>query len=114
MDVSSDKDDVTKKSTGNDAGDGGVSSVELIAPSQIRSNASGQTDRSITDRVASTAPPVGEHRNKCPPPVLKQKCALTSSGQVMTQIELPPYGRPCSPLELVAIEIIFGRLFEAF
>jgi hypothetical protein len=32
----------------------------------------------------------------------------------MTQIELPPYHGPRSPLDLVAIEIIFGRLFEAF
>jgi hypothetical protein len=32
----------------------------------------------------------------------------------MTQMELPPYHGPKSPLDLVAIEIIFGRLFEAF
>jgi hypothetical protein len=32
----------------------------------------------------------------------------------MTQIELPPYRGPHSPLDLVAIEIIFGRLFEVF
>jgi hypothetical protein len=31
----------------------------------------------------------------------------------MTQIYLPPYRGPQSPLDLVAIEIIFGRLFEA-
>jgi hypothetical protein len=33
---------------------------------------------------------------------------------VTTHIELPPYRGPQSPLNLVAIEIIFGRLFEAF
>jgi hypothetical protein len=38
----------------------------------------------------------------------------TSAYQVMTQIELPPYRVPQSPLDLVAIEIIFGLLFEAF
>jgi hypothetical protein len=32
----------------------------------------------------------------------------------MTQVELPPYCGPHSPLDLVAIEIIFGRIFEAF
>jgi hypothetical protein len=32
----------------------------------------------------------------------------------MTHIELPPYCEPQSPLNLVAIEIIFGHLFEAF
>jgi hypothetical protein len=32
----------------------------------------------------------------------------------MTQIELPPYHRPRSPLDLVVVEIIFEHLFEAF
>jgi hypothetical protein len=32
----------------------------------------------------------------------------------MNQIELPPYREPRSPLDLVAVEIIFGHLFEAF
>jgi hypothetical protein len=32
----------------------------------------------------------------------------------MTQIKLPPYRGPHSPLDLVAIEIIFVRLFEVF
>jgi hypothetical protein len=32
----------------------------------------------------------------------------------MTQIELPPYRGPCSPLDLVTIEIIFGSFFETF
>jgi hypothetical protein len=33
---------------------------------------------------------------------------------VTTQIKLPLYHRPRSPLGLVVVEIIFGRLFEAF
>jgi hypothetical protein len=33
---------------------------------------------------------------------------------VITQVELPPYRGPHSPLDLVAVEIIFGRIFEAF
>jgi hypothetical protein len=32
----------------------------------------------------------------------------------MTQVELPSYHRPHSPMDLVAIEFIFGRIFEAF
>jgi hypothetical protein len=32
----------------------------------------------------------------------------------MTQIEIPPYHRHRSPLDLVAIEIIFGHIFEVF
>jgi hypothetical protein len=33
---------------------------------------------------------------------------------VMIQIELPPYRGPQRPLDLVAIEIVFGHLFEVF
>jgi hypothetical protein len=32
----------------------------------------------------------------------------------MTPNELPPYHGPQSPLDLVDVDIIFGRLFEAF
>jgi hypothetical protein len=105
---------VTKKRTGDDAGDGGASSAELIAPSPIRCDTPRQTDPFVADRVASTTPPVGKCRHKRPPHVPKQKRTLTSSDQVMIQIELPPYYIPHSPLDLVAIEIIFGLLFEAF
>jgi hypothetical protein len=35
-----------------------------------------------------------------------------SSDQVIT--ELPPYPGPRSPLDLVGVEFVFGRLFEAF
>jgi hypothetical protein len=31
----------------------------------------------------------------------------------MYQVELPPYYGPRSPLDLVAFEIVFGRMFEA-
>jgi hypothetical protein len=32
----------------------------------------------------------------------------------MTHVELIPYHGPCSQLDLIANEIIFGRIFEAF
>jgi hypothetical protein len=79
VEVSSGDDDVSmKKSTSNDARDGGASSAELIAPNPIRSNAPGQTDPSVADRVASTDPPVGGCRCKHSPPVHKRKQALPS------------------------------------
>jgi hypothetical protein len=31
----------------------------------------------------------------------------------MTQVELPPYRRSHSPLDLVVVKIIFGHIFEA-
>jgi hypothetical protein len=33
---------------------------------------------------------------------------------VVTQIELPPYHVPWSLLDLVASEVVIGRIFEAF
>jgi hypothetical protein len=114
VEVSSDKDDVTKKSTGDDGRDGRASSAEPIAPNLIRSNAVGQTDPSIADRAISTSPPVGGRRRKHAPLVPKQKQTLSSVDQVMTQIELPPYCGPHSPIHLIAVEIIFGCLFETF
>jgi hypothetical protein len=32
----------------------------------------------------------------------------------MTHVELPPFRGPHSPLDLIAIEIIFGHIFEEF
>jgi hypothetical protein len=93
---------------------GGGSLAEPIAPNSIRSDALRQTDPSITDRVASPTPPVGRRRHTRLPPVPKWEHALTSSDQVMIQIELPPNHGPRSPLDLVTIEIIFGCLFEVF
>jgi hypothetical protein len=114
MAVSSSEDDVTKKSAEEDARDRGASSAELIAPNLIRSNASGQTDPFTADRASSVDPPIARRRRNCPLLVPKRKQALPLADQVMIQIELPPYRGPRSPLDLVTIEIIFGRLFEAF
>jgi hypothetical protein len=103
-----------KKITGDDAGDGRASSAEPNAPNLIRSNEPGPTDPSIADRAATTDPPIGGCRHKHPSFVPKRKRALPSSDQVMFQIELPAYREPHSSLDLVTVEIIFGRLFEAF
>jgi hypothetical protein len=88
--------------------------VELIALGRIGSNAPVQTDPSAVDRAAPGAPFAGGPKQKRPPTIPKRRQAKTSIVQVMTQIELPSYHGPKSPLDLVAIEIIFGRLFEAF
>jgi hypothetical protein len=114
VEVSSSEDDVIKKSASDDDGDGGASSAEPITPNTIRSNTPRQTNPSVVNQAASTNPPVGRHKRKRPPPVPKRKQALPSVDQVMTQIELPPYCRPHSSLDLITIEIIFGRHFGAF
>jgi hypothetical protein len=98
----------------DDAEGEGASSVEPVAPGPIGSNVSVQTDPSAVDQAALRAPSAGGHKRKHLPTVPKHKQTKTSTVQVMTQIELPPYRRPKSPLDLVVIEIIFGCLFKAF
>jgi hypothetical protein len=88
--------------------------VESISPGPIGTNASVQTDPSTTNRATLGAPFAGGHKCNCPPTIPKRKQIKTSTYQVMTQIELSPYRGPRSPLDLVTIEIIFERLFEAF
>jgi hypothetical protein len=99
--------------SGDDAGDVGVSSVEPNAPGPIRSGVLEKSKPSAANQVL-VVPPSSRRRQKCPPPTTKQSNTVPPADQVMTQVELPPYHRPCSPLDLVAIEFIFGRIFEAF
>jgi hypothetical protein len=49
-----------------------------------------------------------------PPIATRWSKPLRLVDQVMTQVELPSYHGPRSPLDLVAIAIIFRRIFEAF
>jgi hypothetical protein len=103
-----------KVSDGDDAEIEGASSVEPITPSPIGSIVPVQTDPSAVDRAVLGAPSAGGPKWKHASTVPKSKQTKTLIDQVMTQIELPPYCRPWSPLDLVTIEIIFRHLFEAF
>jgi hypothetical protein len=47
-------------------------------------------------------------------PATKRNKLIRQADQVMNQVELPPYREPHSPLDLVAIEIMLGHIFEAF
>jgi hypothetical protein len=96
-----------KKSTGDDAEDGGASTAKPIAPILISSNVTEQANPSVTDQLASTDPPAIERKRKRPPPVPKLKQSSSSVDRVMTHIELPPYRGLRNPLDLVAREIIF-------
>jgi hypothetical protein len=59
-------------------------------------------------------PPARGRGRKRPPILMKRSILVPHVDKVMTQVELPPFRGPRSPLDLVAIEIIFGCIFEAF
>jgi hypothetical protein len=72
----------------------------------------GESYPSTTDQT-TTATPLGVgKRKRCVALGTKHKQDQAPADQVI--IELPPYHRPQSPLDLVDVEHIFGRLFEAF
>jgi hypothetical protein len=79
---------------GDDAEGEGASSVEPITPGPIGSHASVQINPPVADQAGLGAPSAGGHKWKHPPAVPKRKQTKTSTVQVMTQIELPPYGGP--------------------
>jgi hypothetical protein len=54
------------------------------------------------------------HGQKHLPIVAKRAKPVPHVDQVTTQVELPPFHELRSPLNLVAIEIVFGHIFEAF
>jgi hypothetical protein len=121
--VSSGEDDVSntdaltnkrKAPDDDDAEDGGASSAEPISPDPIRSNTSEQADSSLTYRAASIVHPASGRGCKRPTTAIRQNQPLPSVDQVMSQIELPLYHGPRSPLDLIIVEIIFRRLFETF
>jgi hypothetical protein len=123
VEVSSGEDDVlkTEASTdkrkapdGDDAEDREASSVELITPNSVRSDALEQTDSSIADWVASIVPSASEHGCKHSTTIVRRNQPLPSADQVMSQIELPPYRRSRSPLDLIVVEIIFDASLMPF
>jgi hypothetical protein len=102
-----------KVPVGDDAGEKGATSAEPTAPGPIRSGMPEKSKASATDWVL-VAPPTSRCGRKCLPPATKRSNPVPPADQVMTQVELPPYHGPHSPLDLVSIEIIFGHIFEAF
>jgi hypothetical protein len=67
---------------------------------------------STADQTTATAPSSGGQKKKHVALGTKRKQDKAPTDHVI--IELPPYHGPQSPLDLVALEHIFGCLFEAF
>jgi hypothetical protein len=96
---------------GNDEGGQGAPSAKAIVPNLIGSGMAAQVRPSGADQL-TTAAPLGSG------PPKKKRCVLASkrkqpapSDQVTTELFLHPAPR-CS-LGLVAVKLVFGRLFEA-
>jgi hypothetical protein len=96
----------------DDAGGQGVPSNESIAPNPIGSGMTEQIHFSATDQTTTVAPTGNSQQNKKHIVLASKRKQPAPSDQVI--IELPLYRGPQSPLDLVAVEFIFGCLFEAF
>jgi hypothetical protein len=98
--------------TGNDAGGQGATSTELIAPKPIGASMAEQIHLSAADQTTTVVPSGSDQQKKKRVVLVSKRKQPTSSDQVITKV--PPYRGPQSPLDLVAIEFVFGCLFEAF
>jgi hypothetical protein len=103
-----------KAPAGDDAENGAVTSAEPITPNLIRPDVLEHVNSFVVDQPNSVVPPGGGRGRKRPPPMLRWKQPLPSTDHVMTQIELPPFHGPRSPLDLVAIEIFLDACLKRF
>jgi hypothetical protein len=101
-----------KEPAGDDAEGEGAPTVETLAPNPIGSSSAGESRPSAADQTTTAAPSGGGQKKKHVALETKRKQDKAPADQVI--IELPPYHGPRSPLVLVAVEHIFGFLFEAF
>jgi hypothetical protein len=99
---------------GDDAGDERATSAEPTAPGLIGFRVIEQWKPSATDQILVVVAPIGGRGQRHSPSTAKRPNPVPQAAQVMTQVKLPPCRGPRSPLDLVAIKIIFGRIFEAF
>jgi hypothetical protein len=97
---------------GDDARGNRAPSAGTLAPNPIGSNSAGETCPLATDQVVPTALSGGGQKEKHVMLGTKRKHNKVADDQVI--IELPPYHGPQSPLDIVIIEHLFGRLFDDF
>jgi hypothetical protein len=97
---------------GDDAGGNGVPSAKTLTPNPIGSSSAGETHPSATDQAVPTTPSGGGQKKKRVVLGTKRKHNKAADDQVT--IELPPYHGPRSPMDIVVVKHLFGRLFEVF
>jgi hypothetical protein len=96
---------------GDDARGNGAPSAKTLAPNPIGSSSAGETHPSAADQAVPITPSGGGQKKKHIVLGTKRKHNKVADDQVI--IELPPYHGSRSPLDIVAVEHLFGRLFEA-
>jgi hypothetical protein len=97
----------------DDVEDVGTTSAETLIPGPIGTDAPRKPKPLVAHRV-TIIPPSGRHGQKHLCIATKRSDLVPQADQVMTQVELPRYHGPRSPLDLVALEIIFGHVFDVF
>jgi hypothetical protein len=97
----------------DDAGGARTNSVEAAALGPAGAGSPGTTRSLAANRVPAVAAS-SACGWKRPHPTVKRSDPGHQTNHVMIQVELPPYHGPRSPLDLVALEIVFGHMFEVF
>jgi hypothetical protein len=100
-----------KQTAGDDVEGPEIPLIEPITSNPIRSNMAAPVRPPAADQPVFTAPLSGGQKQKCISLTSKRK-TTTSSDQVIT--ELPSYHWSRNRLNLVSVNLTFGRLFEAF
>jgi hypothetical protein len=112
----SDEDNVEpNEPVGDDAEGNRAPSAETLTPNLIGSSSAGEIRPSAVDQVVPTAPSGGGQKKKCVVLGTKRKHNKVAGDHVI--IELPPYRGPRSPLDIVAVEHLFGvslKLFDTY
>jgi hypothetical protein len=110
-DLSDSTGEYPKQTAGDDIEGHGIPLIEPITSNPIGSNMAAPVCPPATDQPVFAAPLSGGQKQKCIRLASKRK-TTTSSDQVIT--ELPSYHGSRSWLNLVSVNLAFGRLFEAF
>jgi hypothetical protein len=110
-DLSNNTGEDQRQTAGDDIEGPGIPSIEPITSNPIGSNMTAPVCPPAADQRVSAAPPSGGQKRKRIRLASKRKIP-TSSNQVIT--ELPSYHSSCNRSNLVSVNLVFGRLFEAF
>jgi hypothetical protein len=110
-DLSDSTGELQKQTAGNDIEGHEIPLIEPITSNPIGSNMAALVRPPAADQPVSAAPLSGGQKRKHIMLASKRK-TTTSSDQVIT--ELPSYHGSRNRLNLVSVNLAFGRLFEAF